>query len=140
MFNDSLGQLRLYRGYTLVDITRTNVVRADINNPQPRNQQRNWETLVQVLGLRAQLTVLGNPEVTTRELFPAYPGPQQVWTFKFGVEQDDVFSDGKDPFGLLISDCSNVPIITGLTETAKLVVPTFDAKDSKNIYFKVLDI
>jgi hypothetical protein len=95
---------------------------------------------VQVLGLRTQLTVLGNPEVSDRELFLDYPGKQRVWTFNFGVEQDDVFADTSGPFGLLISDFTNVPVIVGLSESVTLTVPTFDATVIKNIYFEVLDI
>jgi hypothetical protein len=42
-----------YRLYTLVDITQTNVSRGP-GNDLKRDQQRNFQTLIQTLGLRTQ--------------------------------------------------------------------------------------
>lgn len=131
--------LRLSIGYTLVDITRTNDVGAD--NTEQRNQQRNWETLVQVAGLRAQLIHLSNPEVmeldVSRSRFGSdFSGKHKVWIFRFGVEQDAVFSNDRSSHGTLADDFTNIPIITGLTETVNLNVATFVPIGPQcNIYF-----
>ena len=45
-------QLHYYTGLTLVDITATGVTRN--GEELARNQQRNWETVVQTMGLGAQ--------------------------------------------------------------------------------------
>jgi hypothetical protein len=141
--NDTI-LLRLSIGYTLVDITHTNVV-SSIDSKE-RNQQRNWQTLVQTLGLRAQLLTLSSPQildldVTKSQFGSNYTGHQLVWTFKFGTEQDGVFSNENNPFGTLESDFINVPIILGLNETAQIATPTFciDGPE-RNIYFEQLRI
>ena len=41
-------------GYTLVDITETKMIRDLDGKELERNQQRNWETVLQCIGLRAQ--------------------------------------------------------------------------------------
>ena len=47
-------------GISLVDITETNVTRG---NSKQRNQQRNWETVIQTAGLLTQAVVLQEPEL-----------------------------------------------------------------------------
>jgi hypothetical protein len=131
-------------GYTLVDITQTGDV-SSINSTA-RNQQRNWETLLQVLGLRVQIITMSVPEVLTLDVTnskfgSSYTGQQAVWTFKFGVEQDGVFANSTRPFGTLESDFVNVPIITGLTETATISTPMFIVSGAdSNIYFEPISI
>ena len=41
-------ELQFYTGYTLVDITATNVTRYRPDQEFQRNQQRNWETVLQL--------------------------------------------------------------------------------------------
>jgi hypothetical protein len=43
-------ELRFFTGYSLVDITATGVIR--VSNPESieRDQQRNWETVLQCMG------------------------------------------------------------------------------------------
>lgn len=142
-FDDSI-LLHLAIGYTLIDVTQT----GDVSyiNSITRNQQRNYETLLQVLGLRAQLITMSQPEVltldvTTSKFGSNYAGNQTVWTFKFGVEQDAVYADATGPFGTLQKDFTNVPVITGLTETANIVTPTFVVSGpGTNIYFESIRI
>ena len=140
---DSSSTLRLSVGYTLIDITKTNEVSGLANN-KARNQQRNWETLVQVLGLRAQLITLSTPDIkyadaSSTNFGVAYKGKHRVWTFTFGVEQEAVFASPTSSHGTLEHDFINVPIIASLDETITIQIPTFIVDGPyKNIYFEQL--
>jgi hypothetical protein len=41
--------------FTLIDITKTNVLQHSVEKTKERNQQRNFETVCQLLGLRTQI-------------------------------------------------------------------------------------
>lgn len=131
------GILRLAVGYTLVDITQTGDV-SSINS-KTRNQHRNWETLKQVLGLRTQVILISHPEIIEVEddrFGSNFTGIQKVWSFKFGVEKADVYSNGNTEFGALEADFTNVPIITGLDETAAINPSAFCVTgENTNIHF-----
>ena len=75
-----------------------------------RNQQRNWDTINQLLSLRTL------PYNITDSVCDA-SGEVRVWRFEFTVDQDDAYAQGDDVFGSLISDCRGVPMMTDLTET-----------------------
>ena len=138
-----MNGLYLSTGMTLVDITNTNVVTYDSVS---RNQQRNWETVIQVLGLRTQLMLLRPPtvievELSTLNFGKAYTGKHLVWEFKFGIEFDAIFAGNNRPYGTLEEDFVNVPIITKLTETVTIPVPTFSVTgDYTNIFFEAISI
>lgn len=70
-----------------------------------RNQQRNWETLNQIISLRT-LPV----EITE----PNKQGNQ--WVFTFVVENPGTVEKDQDPVGAINADCDQVPMITGLGE------------------------
>ena len=74
-----------------------------------RNQQRNWETITQLIQLRTQLSELADPDTQ-----------DGVWQFDFATEVSEVFSDGTDPLGSLRADCAGVPMLTGLGEKPDL--------------------
>ena len=106
-----------------------------------RNKHRNWETLVQILGLRTQLLDIKQLKTETKDLSmfefgENYQGKQRVWTFEFAVEFENLYLYGTDPYGVLKNDFAKSPIITNLDETAKPTMPLFyvDGPD-KNIYF-----
>ncbi len=67
-----------------------------------RNQQRNYETLIQLLSLRTQLSEISLP--TEQD---------NVWSFIIVSDRDDVFSDN---LAALYIDCDSVPMIVGLDE------------------------
>jgi len=116
---------------TLVDITRTGVIRGD-NDPK-RNQQRNFETVLQILGLRTQPMVIRPPEATVvpEDMIEFWFGDvyhdmeQRVWTMYFSADRPDAYADSTNPVGHLLSDFEQVPIITGLDETARFLLPIF---------------
>ncbi len=115
--------------FSLVDITKTNITRN--NRPQGsnlsqlewdflRNQQRNWDTVIQLLGLRFQPMNITPPQCLLNQksdyfgfgnIFANYSN-LSVWkcscTFDHEINIDSI-----------VTDFNNVPIITGLNETVK---------------------
>ena len=135
--------MKFYTGITLVDITATGITRHRTGQETARDQQRNWETVLQVIGLRSQPQLIEGP-ITAEfdidelsEFGEMYFGKQRVWIFCFGVEHEDVFLEDNDPVGGLDRDFAQVPIICGLDETARFILPIFYPYGAiKNIYFK----
>jgi len=134
----------LYQGFTLVDITPTGVTNYTLNNELARNQQRNWETVQQLISLRTQPTIIGTSSLTDDvshgyNFGINYLGKHKIWTFTFTVEYADIYQVGPDRFGLAKYDFQITPVILGLTETAKPERPLFYPKGPwNNIYFKCL--
>ncbi|CAB4133331.1 hypothetical protein UFOVP257_139 [uncultured Caudovirales phage] len=134
--------MKFYTGVTLVDITATGVTRHRTEQELERNQQRNWETVLQCIGLRSQPQLIEGPicreyliDETTR-FGEMYHGLQKCWIFTFGVDSEDVFLLNDDPVGGLDKDFAQVPIICGLEETARFILPIFYPFGAiKNIYF-----
>ena len=122
--------MNFYTCATLVDITATGVIRHTTDKELERNQQRNWETVLQCIGLRAQPQLVEIPiskelEIDHQHIFGEYfyNTKQRVWLFSFGVEPTDVFLLDDDPVGQLDKDFAQVPIICGLNETARFILP-----------------
>lgn len=88
-----------------------------------RNQQRNWETLTQIISMRTQLF-----EVTS----PVYK--DKHWEFEFAVETPGVFGDETDPVRDLAADATGVPMLINLNNNANLR-PALQPKE--NIWFSV---
>lgn len=134
--------MHFYTGVTLVDITSTGVIRHTADNELERNQQRNWETVLQCIGIKSQPLLIDGPYSDTFTIdettkFPdIYFGKQRCWFFSFSVEHQDVFLLNGDNVGGLDEAFAQVPIICGLQETAKFILPIFYPYGSiKNIYF-----
>ena len=136
---------RTYTVFTLVDITNTGIVRDLPGQELQRNQQRNWETVLQCIGLTTQPNVISGPMVKEVddiagdpwEFGEMYTGHNKVWTFSFNVEREDVFRRGTEDLALLEESFDQVPVITYLSETAKFLLPIFYSQGAiKNIYFK----
>ena len=124
-----MADLDYYTCYTLFDITPTAVFsQQDINDEESwersRNQQRNWDTMVQIISMRAQPISLSKPRSAVIEDHPFadnFPGKQRVWTFTFGVEVREAFRKNDDPVWALKQDSDLVPMSIGLEETADLI-------------------
>jgi hypothetical protein len=128
----SSSGLYFFRGFTLVDITATGVTRSKEQDDLKRNQQRNWETVLQCIGLRAQPHYIDEPSMFTSESIELgnfgdmYRGHNHnVWTWTWAVESAGVYDLPNDPLGGLQQDFEQVPIICGLTETARFMLPIF---------------
>jgi hypothetical protein len=142
--------LSYFSCYTLVDITATGVSRVASNSAnqllrKQRNQQRNAETLVQAIGIRAQPIYLEPAVITEISSYDdwtfgsGYKLPARVWLFVFGVEHANVYDLEQKKLAGLVQDINNIPIITGLDETVKFSVPVFSTTgDQKNIHFSAI--
>lgn len=133
--------LHRYTVHTLVDVTKTNVVNYNKGQEKQRNQQRNWETVIQLLSLRAQLIYIdyvGSQLANVKDYSFGinYIDQQRVWTFNFAIEHAEVFAVQHDRYGALKQDFRLSPIILGLDETARPNISLFHPSGpDKNIYF-----
>jgi len=89
-----------------------------------RNQQRNWETLFQLVGLYTQ-----PQEISTAAVV------DQKWIFEFDIEFDDIFNQDDDPLGLLKSVCQGVPMFIKHDDHYKIVTIDYGA----NIKFDLVN-
>ena len=140
--NIAMEALYRYRAYTLIDITETNVLTQSVEQQKQRNQQRNWETINQLLSLRAQLLSVDVEDAVVDNVDDYsfgvnYIGMHKIWSFDFSIDHEDVYALNHDKFGVLKDDFKITPIILGLDETARPPLPLFYASGAnKNIYFK----
>jgi hypothetical protein len=136
---------KTFIGYTLVDITCTGVIRDDGAHELERNQQRNWETVLQCIGIRAQPVDISwrqdIVDLKDYEFGEMFEGSQKVWSFAFTVDHSGAFGTEQDPTVFLQQDFDEVPIVSYLTETARFILPVFYTSGAiKNIYFKIPNI
>ena len=119
---------------TLIDITETGITKG---SGEYRDQQRNWETILQLLGLKTQPLIVQGPvcfeneNLDFFEFGEFYQGVHHVWAFQFRGERDDFYTIDQ-----LEEDFEQVPVVTGLAETARFMLPIFHSYGTlKNIYF-----
>jgi hypothetical protein len=96
-----------------------------------RNQQRNWETLTQILSLRTQLFELTEPvtdQTGTR------------WMFEFETDRNGVFGSDSDPCEILRADAEGVPMLLGLNNGPDIESCLCTQGTSQNIWFAPIDI
>ena len=89
-----------------------------------RNQQRNWETLTQLIQLRTQILDLSDPVCDIDE-----------WSFEFFTESE-VFHDGTDPVGILKSDSNGVPMLYMLDNDPDIESILVTEGPRQNIWFE----
>lgn len=101
-----------------------------------RNQQRNWDTLLQLIGLRTQIFEISTPEIIKNgDIFSSAPTDARVWCFDFEIEPQSQWSVDNDEFWVLKHDSEHTPMILGLTETALLEPWIVALGDSINIIY-----
>jgi hypothetical protein len=89
-----------------------------------RNQQRNWETLTQLISLRTQVIDLTDPKKING-----------VWEFEFATETADVYGTAEDPVGVLRNDANGVPMLSMIDNqinSSELIAQGLD----QNIWFE----
>jgi len=131
-----------YLLYTTIDITPTGVVNDNQKNINDyhlkRNQQRNYDTLCQVISLRANIY---NMKVTSNfmeavPMFftnPTLPDEYTIWCLEFWCDREGVFGDNHIA---LLNDLHMVPIVPALNETVPQFPPYFITQgELKNVYF-----
>jgi hypothetical protein len=96
-----------------------------------RNQQRNWETLTQILGLRTQLFELTDPiaDSTGRR-----------WLFEFDTDRDGTFGSDSDPVEVLRADSDGVPMLKNLNNDPDIEPFLITSGPRQNIWFVALSI
>jgi hypothetical protein len=127
-----------YKIITLVDITRTNCPR---NEPDPVKvgQQANFNSVLQAIGLRSNMTWDKDPEMHTGRLPDNLDGKANHWVWEFVVERDFVFLKETDPVGLLVDDLNGVPIITDLNNNADISPAAIQTKGNNiNTWVKIM--
>ena len=138
--------------FTLFDITRTNITSrrlpsdSDIDTTlvwqTKRNTQCNFDTVIQLISLRAQPEDITDPAKLSSNTDPFEnfgtncKAPFDYWTFTFTINHDGAFDAGENKFGLLHSDCVQVPIVK-ITESSPNYLDV--TSESRNIYFEVTD-
>jgi hypothetical protein len=125
--------------HTVVDITETNARRGQADKLS-LDQQANYNTLIQTIGLRANVDPIGLTEsikdVSKLTFGDAIKGKQRVWTFEF----DNPY-EGALTVDMLNDDFDLVPVITNLNETANIHNSIFCTKNpnDSNIIFETID-
>jgi hypothetical protein len=122
-----------YQIITVVDITRSNPVRTE-TDPITLGQQANFNSLVQAIGMRSNVTWIQDPESHTGRL-PIGPGKAAHWIWQFDAEREDVFLNQGDDVALLVNDLDGVPIVDQLNNTVELTPAVFRSQgDNINIW------
>jgi hypothetical protein len=143
--------------FTLFDITATGVnnsrspesfpwmtrggilVKDNKDLVQARNQQRNWDTLLQLIGMRTQSFEIETPkllEATDHTSLPVPVSDQRVWYFAFSVENPQQWLLDDDYYHWLKNDSDCVPMIVGLTETPGLDPYIIVQGSQTNLWFR----
>lgn len=128
-----------YKLYTLVDITHTGQHRIAPGKEHLRWKEQNFQTVLQTLGIRANVTYTNSPIST--EVKGSIVGFNtddiiRVWRFDFNTDRDDLYGKDENPVGFLIDDFTLVPYINGLDEAMIQQYAVFNPEDpGKNIVF-----
>jgi hypothetical protein len=130
-----------YRLYTTVDITRTGQFRNEPGKDFERKQEQNFQTVLQTIGIRANISFGKSPILTeVNGNFVGFNTTRNinVWQFDFNTEQDHVFEQDTDPVGFLLEAFDAVPYISGLNESMEQNYAVFVTEGvSKNIVFQI---
>jgi len=124
---------------TLVDVTPTNARKGQ--DVLLQNQQANFNTIVNTIGLRTNATEFNvsveKTDLKKYKFGKNYNGKHNVWTVEFFVEAEDSTN-----LNFLQQDFDFVPILTELTETANLdkgIFVTLSNNGRTNIIFEKID-
>ena len=128
-----------YRCQTLFDITATGITghyKSSTNLSAPewnraRNQQRNWETITQILSLRTQLFGLTEPVRDTSGT---------KWMFEFETESDGIYGPDADPVQVLRADAKGVPMLLELDNLPDIETVLVTEGSRQNIWFAPIAI
>lgn len=103
-----------------------NVITNETDWNRARNQQRNWETITQILGLRTQLFRIQTPMLDQLN---------RSWMFEFETESNNIYGDDVDPTAVLRTDADGVPMLLGLNNRSDMSATLVTAGPQQNIWF-----
>jgi hypothetical protein len=116
------GNIEFYTLYTAFDITATGDY-AD-------SSQKDFESVVQVIGLRAMPIIMNNPvelDGVGQNLLENYGAPSITgagWIFKFAFEQEDVHT-----IQTLVNELDGIVINAGTIDTKNVINMEFTKQD-----------
>jgi hypothetical protein len=96
-----------------------------------RNQQRNWETITQILSLRTQLFAITEP---------IRDQSGKRWMFEFETESDGIYGPADDPVLVLRLDSSGVPMLQDLDNDPDIDTILVTEGPRQNIWFAPISI
>lgn len=129
-----------YTLYTTVDITNTGQYRTEPGKEQLRWKEQNFQTVLQTLGIRANISFYRKPIIV--EVKGSLVGFEtdeiiRVWRFEFSTEHENLFENNNNPIGYLIDDFDMVPYISGLAESMEQNYDVFVTEGpARNIIFQ----
>lgn len=127
-----------YKIITLVDITRANPDRKE-SSQLKLGQQANFNSLVQAIELRANITWDADPKQHSGALPLPLVGKAMHWSWEFDVEREDVFLRDSDPTALVKEDLQGVPVINQLNNSVDIHPSAFQTEGKNiNIWIYVL--
>jgi hypothetical protein len=88
-----------------------------------RNQQRNWETIMQLISLYTQPVRVSGVRLENLR-----------WQFDFDTDVEDVFRLNNDPVGRLRQICDGVPVINYVEQELTTLL-----RPDVNIWFEAID-
>ena len=94
-----------------------------------RNQQRNLETITQILQLRTQIFDQSMPVKDNG-----------YWSFTFNVEFEGIYRTDNDEFSVLKQDCEGVPMLVGLDEEYTITPLLTTDGSQQNIWFELIAV
>jgi hypothetical protein len=107
------------------------VIRDQVTWNRSRNQQRNWETLQQILSLRTQIMLITVPvtdQTGTR------------WMFEFETDTAGAFGPDDDATQILRQDAAGVPMLRELDNEPDLDPFLVTTGPRQNIWFAAVPI
>ncbi len=119
-----------YQIVTLVDITRSNPSRSETDHLLLA-QQANFNSLLQAIGLRANVSWETDPIESSGSLPYPLEGRANYWTWIFDSERPDTFMKEGDPVGLLLDDLHGVPVIGELNNSVDINPAIFQTHGPK---------
>jgi len=102
-------------------------IQDEIDWNRARNQQRNWETLTQLISMRTQIFELTHPTKIGN-----------CWHFEFAVETPDVFGTAENPVEILVKDTAGVPMLVNLGNIPDLTPILIVSGADQNVWFNTL--
>jgi hypothetical protein len=107
------------------------VIRDQVTWNRSRNQQRNWETLQQILSLRTQIMQITLP-------LPDQTGTR--WMFEFETDTAGAFGPDDDATMILRQDAAGVPMLGELNNEPDLDPFLVTTGPRQNIWFAAVAI
>lgn len=127
-----------YEIITLVDITRADPDKRESDSFKV-SQQANFNSLLQAIGLRSNVTWIRDPKKYIGSLPNDIEGKAAHWIWEFDCEREDVFLKDNDPCGLLKDDIHGVPIIDQLENSTDLSPAAFQTRNgNQNTWITII--